>query len=1003
MNDFPFWNTWIKPYKTLLLMLLALLAGSILYFITVMLLGSELVIDWQTVATLEELQLPLLQKDFGFFPLHLEADSYVVKQTFLGSDLKVNQWPAYLFLIMGVIGISVALGVISGLRRFWFIVGIALFCVLVVSLRLEQIQLFGRIDKTADILFFLLFLPLSYYFQAIRAEVPLHLRFLAFLALFVLLAVVIYFFAGVNLPFLYIANYGLPGFMVVSFLFILLISPEIIAGILYLVTASNTENSKNSLMHFTMASFIYLGNLALYYLQIRGALDLDIYLISPFWILLVSILVAFFTLKSRSENFSGVIDYQPLGAMLYLALAIICLSTIGYVFATANDPLVETFEDAILYSHLGFGLMFFLYIIANFYGLLKENKRVYRIMYKPRAMPLFSARFAGLIVAFALYSLHGSYAIFQPMGGYYNAIGDLYTADNNFFLAEQYYKLGSQYKIANHRSNYALASLAIKADKPVQAMLFLKDAIERQPTPYAYANLANLYFNNNLYFDGLFTLREGIEHYPREGRLYNNLGLQFGKTNVVDSALYYLQIAARDSELEENVQANELALLANKRIPLENIDYEYRKGDIFYQTNYLALLNQNPTLVQGSPEVNPRVLQELGGIEAAWLLHYALLIEEPDSLLPRQLKSLIDSTPVLFNPEPSGLALGVLFFKQQNHFGSFRTLAELAEGSMFNRGVYYKLLGTWALELNAPALAERFFERAAGPKDGEAAILQALALTEAGKPLEAGEVLVSLPDSLLGERLQKTKSEMLMLLGMQDFSELPANQSQMAYQALRLQWGKLDSLQEEVLIRQIQDLNWKARAFGLLVSKNLQYGSLQEAEKYLLQLQQIPPTQLEEPVNAMRQQLIRQLGVYHTSATTPSDPPAYPGALGDLFRSAYEATLAGDTLQAIQKYRKIMQATPFLEEAYILATPLLNAKGFEAQAYDFLLKAMQFNPYSLVLKEQYILQSLRLNLEEYAFDELQNLREIAEQERFDFFVERFEKLNKETLQESAGW
>ena len=33
MNELAFWNSWAKPYKNLFLMLLALLAGSIIYFI----------------------------------------------------------------------------------------------------------------------------------------------------------------------------------------------------------------------------------------------------------------------------------------------------------------------------------------------------------------------------------------------------------------------------------------------------------------------------------------------------------------------------------------------------------------------------------------------------------------------------------------------------------------------------------------------------------------------------------------------------------------------------------------------------------------------------------------------------------------------------------------------------------------------------------------------------------------------------------------------------------
>ena len=1011
MSKASFWNKWARPYKNLFLMLLALLAGSIIYFVAVMWLGAGLVIDWQTITKLEEVRLPLDQWQHPLLNFGLEANSYVVRQNFLGSELQVNLWPAHLLLIMMSIGLSISLAVISSLRRFWYMLGIGLFCVLVVSLQMEQIQLFGRIDKTADMLVFLLFLPLSYYFQSIRPSLGLPVRIASFLALFALMAFLIHAFAGVAVPFLYIANYGLPAFMVLSFLLILLVSAEIIAGILYLITAFNSEHSRNSLTHFLLASFIYLANLLLYYFQVRGVLELDIYLISPFWILLVSLIVAFWTLRARNQTFGQVIPYEPFGALLYVALAIICLNTISYVFATANDPLIETFEDAILYSHLGMGGLFFLYIIANFIGLLKENKRVYAVLYKPRNMPLFTARLTGLIAVLGFFSLHGMYAIYQPMGGYYNSIGDLYTADEDYYVAEQYYKLGSEHKYANHRSNYALASLARRVNKPVPAMMYLKESLERHPTPYAYANLAHLYFTNNLYFDGLFTLKEGIDRFPQEGRLYNNLGVQFGKTQVLDSALYYLQAARQNAsrqsrELEEVTEANELAILSQGRllIPADSLDAHFREGNLFYQNNLLAYYNIIGASEKAPEKANPAVFQELGGLEAAWLLNFALLKKDPDSTLLLKVQQLIDSATVSYYEEPAGLALGVLLYKQQNHFEAFRKLEDLAARSQFNSPLYYKLLGGWALEHESPAMAVRYFGQAVAQRDAEAGLLQAVALAEAGQPLEAAEVLIQTPDSLLGQAGQSARREMLYLLDRQDFSEFQGKANETIYKALRLQWGKLDSSEEEMLLSQIQDRDWRMQALIWLSKAHLQKGSLQQAEAYIQRLEEqlarSPEPALEEAVSLLRHRLARYTG---ENEIVPLHQSIYPGALGDLYARASQAAATGDTIQALEHYRKIMQATPFLEEAYFAAIPLLNELNQEQEAYDFLLRAIYFNPKEVPLRELYILQSLRLGLEQYAMDELEGLRQLVDRERFEEFLERYQELQKRLEEAGVSW
>ncbi len=1004
MNGFSFWNSWTKPYKYLWIVLLVVFAGSIICFTASMWAGNSLVIDWQNVATLEPIQLPVSSWEHPLGSLAVEADSYVAKQNFLGSELQVNLWPAYVLLVLVCLGLSVALAAVSSLKRFWYIAGMAIFCGLVVSLRLEQLQLFGRIDKTADVLIFLLFLPLSYYFQSIKPTINLLRRVIAFIALFILMGGIFHAFATVGIPFLYVVNYGLPAFIGLSFLVIVLVAPEIIAGIMYLVTASNNAHSKNSLTHFVLVSLIYFANLLLYYLEVRNIIDWGIYTISPFYILLVSLLVAIWTLGKRSESFRNVISYEPAGAFLYISLAIICLSTMSYVFVTANDPFIETFEDAILYTHLGFGGIFFLYAIVNFLEPLKDNKRVYKVLYSPRFMPLFTARLAGIIAVFGFYSLHGMYAVFQPVGGYFNAIGDLYSAEKNFYLAEQYYKLGGQYKYANHRSNYALASLAVRVDKPVQAMLFLKEAIERQPSSFAYANLANLYFNNNLFFDGVFTLREGIKKYPEEGRLYNNLGIQYGKTTLVDSALYYLEVAMQDAGVEAAAAANELAVLAAKRVPVQadSLEHEQPERDLFYQTNLLAVY-QTGGVKGGVPEaVNPLALQELGGLEAAYLLNYALLKKEPDTLLSRQLQQLIDSTAVSLYREPASLALAVLFYKQENFYEAYRQLADLAARSTFNSSRYYEVLANWSLGQDASRLAANYLDLAASFRKPKAALFAAIAMAEGGKPAEASERLLNLPDSLLGKEEQQLKNKSLLFLNQQDFSAFEGDKNQAAYLALRMQWAKLSAAEEEQLLNQIKDAGWKALALRWLSAAELKQHKLSAANMHLEELNGLLEKRGEERLRREYLQLLHQLKLMSGEMSVPEEG-LYPGQLGTLYRQALEQISKGHKTAALQHFRQIFLASPFFETAYAVGIPLFNEQGLQDEAYDFLLKGIHFNPYSVQLKKQYILQSLKIGLNQYAEDELLSLMELLSKEDFEAFVEEYESVRSRLEETEFSW
>jgi hypothetical protein len=474
---------------------------------------------------------------------------------------------------------------------------------------------------------------------------------------------------------------------------------------------------------------------------------------------------------------------------------------------------------------------------------------------------------------------------------------------------------------------------------------------------------------------------------------------------VVDSALYYLDVARRDSESREAAMANELALLVRRSLPVavERLEAEFEEADLFYQNNLLSLYNQAGAAEQAPSAVNPEVLRELGGIEAAWLLNYAMLRQEPDSALPRQLQELIEATPMSYYQEPANLALGILLYKQQNHFAAFRKLEELAQGSVYHNALYYQLQGSWALEQEAPALAAGFFRQAYQMGNTQAGAYLALSLAEEGSPAEAAQVWLELPDSLLSLPMQRSKSEALFLMGTRDFTDYPGNSSEAAYKALRWQWGNLSREALEALLAKMDDEAWRNRALLLLAELNLEKGSLADANDYLQQFKPVAQGQENESLLQKEQQLRQRLSLLENGQPIESGSFIYPATLGQLYASATQAQLAGDTTAAMADYIRIMQATPFLPEAYLASVPLLNRQGREGEAYDFLLKALQFNPEGVLLKEAYILQSLRLGLEQYAAEELQNLQELVREERYDRFLEKYQQVAEEQSTRQGVW
>jgi hypothetical protein len=999
MTQFAFWNSWQKPYRILFLVLLVLLAGSILYFVISIFFGSDFVIEWVLRPTLEAVQVRLPAWQHPLQNIQIALDTYVVKQTYWGSSLQVNTTAAAISLLFFLLSLAVMLAGITTLSRLWYLVGITAFCGVIVLLRLEQLGVLGRFDTTATAAVFVLVLPLTYYFHAVRTHSSFLLRLGAFAGLLALLALGLGLLATVPYPHLYVVNYGMPAWLGLSFILLLLIGPEIIAGILYLITASANSESRGSFRHFMLASGLYLLNLFLYYLQERQYLDWDIYLIGPFWILIISLITGLWTLRLRRETLSAALVVEPYGLMLYVSLAMLTLSTLAYAAATDNNPLLETFEDAILYTHMGMGLALVIYIVANFYSLLRQNQRVYKVLYRPQYMPLFTARFAGLIIVLAFYVMRGNFALFQTMAGYYNGIGDLYAVQGDLIVSQNYYRLGSQYQIRNHRSNYALASLAIEANQPKPAMLYLQEAAVRQPTPYTYANLANLYREGGQFFDALFTLRQGVQRFPLSGPLYNNLGLSYGTTQLADSAFYFLRAAAADSESQDVALANMLAVLSQQAInisPDSLLSWDLH-DDLALKTNFMALANRQGYRLGNLPAPLAMVSRDSGAIAPLYMLNYALQAERADSALVNWVGARYEQARLSVFEEQWGMAYALLLYKQANHFGAFAAMQDLSDRSQFNNVTYYKILGQWALEQRAPALAAEWFEQAHMRGDPMAGYYRALALAESGQAEEASQLWVSLPDTTLPVSWQQRKTMALLALSNSSLEDVPQAE-ELAGIRLRLRAGTLIPAEVNALLGSLTNTTARADALLHLTQQALAEGDRAQAQTYLAQLQA-----LSASLNTHQQQTLLALRIRHKVQTGSQQSGLEASeTLVSLQQQAARELSQGNTRAALELLRQVAQASPFEEEAILQAVHLHNAQKQYEEGYALLRRALLLNKYAVPLLEAYALQSLQLGLESYSRDALLTLEAHASPERYRNFLDQYNRL-KTSIAPEENW
>jgi hypothetical protein len=555
MQKIFFWQNWLKTERFSFISFLTILIFSILLLGLYWFRGLENVIHWDILSELDEIPTVLDTFSDGKLKFTINGNAYIVKERFLASTMEVNLIANYFFLGFFLLGLNLLLAAFSSMSRWWFLGGMVLLAGILITFHLENI--FNITNQLAFLGAFGAFAGLAFYLNTFALQATFLKRFLFFFSLTTLASLLVIYLTKIQQPILAISAYSLLSAIAISAIYILFISHEILAGLVWVVSNSGVKN-RNHVPQFLIISSIYLLNILLIYLEKSQYIDWNILSISPLFLYLVSLVLGIWGFRDYSEQ-ANFFNFRTISAWLYIGTAIISTATIGFAYATANDPLIEAFEDFISYAHLAIGLAFFFYVLVNFIQPLQKGMEVHKILYKPKFFELMLFRMAGIILVFFFISFKNYNNYHQTQAGYFNAIGDFYNAENELQVAETFYKEALHYDIRNHKSNYALASLAIDANNKENTGVFLKNALEKNPSPFAYIGLAKVLQEKDMFFDALFTMRAGVNQFPKNQPLLTNLAYLYEKGKITDSTLYYLNLAKANCTKCDLAESNLLA------------------------------------------------------------------------------------------------------------------------------------------------------------------------------------------------------------------------------------------------------------------------------------------------------------------------------------------------------------------------------------------------------------------------------------------------------------
>lgn len=522
--------------------------SALAYYVYCWFMGDSQAIDWQVLSRMQQLDHPLEQFSAEGQNYQIPGKvSYVIEQ-YVPSLMQIHAEPFYVLLVLFLLAISLIWAAATMLvAKHYYLVSI--LCILAgVSLDIDNV-----LDKTGILytsLYIGLCIALSFWLFSSKNGPGLWLRVLGFLGIHIVLVYLISQYSAEARPLMLLAIKCIPS----SLVFLSLLSCFVAYEILHVIlSASTAGEGKMGLSNFLLGAFIYLGNVVLIYLHNIRYLDWQMIYISAFLLMAFSAIVGYLLLEKRPFVANGAtFSYK----IIYLAWAAICFAVGAFAFSTANDALLEAIEDAIIYSHVCIGIAFVAYVFFNFYPLFKQGLPIAKVVYKPMFFPLLYFMVGAVALMVAVLLNNGYFPIMQGFSGYYSALGDHSQAQEEYPMAEAFYVNALKFEHQNHKANYALASLAARQGDNQSAGKYYRLAVQKKPSPYAYAALAQSLEQEDLYFDALFALRDGLRSFPQSGELQNNMALIFEKSKALDSTRHYLQKAIEYAKNRQIPKAN---------------------------------------------------------------------------------------------------------------------------------------------------------------------------------------------------------------------------------------------------------------------------------------------------------------------------------------------------------------------------------------------------------------------------------------------------------------
>lgn len=553
----------------------------------------------QTGAFLDRLPVPFSKVNVGEVEIPIQVDHFLIFQNYQVSPYPFTPNESYLFGVFILLASITALANLSRFKKIPFIGAGAVWILLLTLSNFNGLNIGGPSSSLSLLLLLGATLIPTIYFHIWGTQSPFWLRWLVLAGTTGGALVTVIWISPILNPSLYLAEQSLIIGIGFSIAWIFWQGHGMLSGLLVLISKANAGLKTKTSIQFAAVTLLYLGLLLVLLLHVKGDVTWPIADFIPLYLIFPLGLLGWYSTREKLAQSDNLASSTQTLQSLYLLGFACSLWTIWKLTFSHNQAGEELLKHLVIYTQLGFSLFFFIYLAINFLPLMHRGKAVHQVLYKPFVLPYYHLRIGGTIAFMVITTFLEAIIASQVSALTSNIVADYYYQTNQKLEASILYENSwDQYRY-NPKAKNLTVQLLFELDQPSLAKEHLEESFDLAPQVDNILLLSERLQKENKPFEAVFYLENGLQFFPNNPYLSQNLALLYTLVKKDEEA------QALFADLSNNnpvATANWLAISAKLG---KKVEIPEAEEDLIFLINRVATERKN-----GTP-VDPQILNSL--------------------------------------------------------------------------------------------------------------------------------------------------------------------------------------------------------------------------------------------------------------------------------------------------------------------------------------------------------------------------------------------------------